>query len=63
MGEVMGSGGDCGKPERYILSKEVSVLQLQPTVAMRKSRASMARPSGFPGEAIDSCFHVKYSNS
>lgn len=59
----MGSGEDCNKLEHYILSKEVSVLQLQPTVAMRESRASMARPSGFPGEAIDPCFHVKYSNS
>lgn len=59
----MGSGGDCGKLEHYILSKEVAVLQLQPTVAVRESRASMARPSGFPGEAGDACFHVKYSNS
>lgn len=40
MGEVMGSGGDCGKLEHYILSKEVTVLQLQPTVAMHESRAS-----------------------
>lgn len=62
-GEVMGSGGDWGKLEHYILSK-VSVLQLQPTVAMRESRASMARPSVFLGkpEIMLSCEIFQFLN-
>lgn len=47
-GQEIGSGGDCGKLERCILSEGVAASQLQPAVAVRNSGASMARLSGFP---------------
>lgn len=62
-GKVIGRGGDCGKLEHDILPKGVAVPQLQPIVAMCDSGASRARSSGFPREAGNSCFHVKYSSS